>query len=420
MIYKETLANGLTVVTEKIPNIRSIALGFWLLEGSRHESPEMGGMHHFVEHMVFKGTERRTSHDIAKVIDSIGGTLNAFTGKENTCFYVKVLDEHLEIAMELLSDILLHPKFREEDMQREKHVVLEEIKMTEDSPDELIHNLFLESFWKDHPLSRRILGTRRSVLGISRASLQRFFRKNIVAGNLLLTAAGNLDHGRIAEMTAKYFQALRPGAPAAVQAAAPQVTRSVSARKKKGLKQVYLILGTNGFPRNHPDRYAVAVLNTFLGTGMSSRLFQKVREERSLAYDIFSDLVSYSDAGYLMVYAGTRASALPEILDIVLGEFRKMKSGEAEAEEIARAKEHLKGSLMLGLENTFNRMTNLAGNEIYFGKQFTLDEIVSGIEAVTADDIERVSRGVFNNSTLSVKILGELGHYRLRPSAITC
>jgi predicted Zn-dependent peptidase len=258
------------------------------------------------------------------------------------------------------------------------------------------------------------------VLGITRESLQHFFRKNIVAGNLLLTAAGNLEHARIVELTAKYFRALRSGASVAGRTVPPQVTRSVSTRKKKGLKQVYLILGTGCFPRNHPDRYAIAVLNTFLGTGMSSRLFQKVREERSLAYDIFSDLVSYSDAGYLMVYAGTRAGALQEILDIILGEFQKMKRGEAEAEEIARAKEHLKGSLMLGLENTFNRMTNLAGNEIYFGKQFTLDEIVSGIESVTEEDIERVSRAVFDNSTLSVKILGELSHFRLRPRAISC
>jgi predicted Zn-dependent peptidase len=418
MIHKEKLGNGLTLVTEKIPNIRSIAIGVWLLRGSRHEPDEKSGIYHFIEHMVFKGTTRRTSHDIAKIIDSIGGTLNAFTGKENTCFYVKVLDEHLEIAMELLSDLLLNPRFQEEDIEREKRVVIEEIKMVNDSPDEMVHNLFLESFWKNHPLSRPVLGFKKTVRNFSREALRKFYGRNLLAGNLLITVAGNLEHGRIMEMAAKYFHSLPPRVPEPGMHKPPEVTRSVSARKKKGLSQLYLCLGTHSYPRSHADRYILAVINTFLGTGMSSRLFQEIREERSLAYEVFSDVVSYTDAGYLFVYAGTRTNAVKEVVEIIVREFRKIKEGDVKAEELKRAKEHLKGSLMLGLESTFNRMSNLASNQIYFDKQFGLDEILNGIQVVTEEDVLRVSGQIFDEKYLSLKVLGGPDHLRVGPGLL--
>ena len=407
LIERTTLPNGLTVLTEKIPNVRSLSLGLWVLRGSRHEPRERSGIFHFIEHSLFKGTESRDTKAIARVIDSIGGEMNAFTGKETTCFYARVLDEHLDVAVDLLADLVLHPTFLPIDIERERRVILEEIKMVDDTPDDLVHNLFIQAFWKGNPLARPILGTRRTVAAVRPEVLREFFLANIRPNNLLIAASGSVEHDPFVDRMWRAFRELEGTAPE-LPIKPPTVHPTIRLKNKPGLKQTYLCLGTRCYERNHPDRYALSVLNTILGTGMSSRLFQRIREEKSLAYDVASDTVSYHDAGYLVVYAGTAAESVREVIDIVLEEFRLLKLEPVAPDELARAKEHLKGSLMLGLESTFNRMSNLATQDIYFGKQYTLDEILEGIDRVTTGDVLRVALDVFDEWSLSLAVLGKL------------
>ncbi len=407
LVQRTELPTGLTILTEKIPTLRSLSAGLWVRRGSRHEPKEKSGIFHFLEHMVFKGTESKDTQQIARIIDSFGGQMNAFTGKEQTCFYARIMDEHLEVAVDLLSDIILRPAFREVDIERERKVVLEEIKMVDDTPDDLVQELHLRSFWKGNPLARPILGTRRTVGSLTPDLLREFFFENVRPNNLLVTAAGNVDHEPFVELMWKAFRDLKGRAPDA-PVKPPRINPSVTVKTRKGLKQTYLCLGTSCYRRDHPDQYGLSVLNTILGSGMSSRLFQKIREEKSLAYDVFSDTASYEDAGCLTVYVGTAAESVQQVLDLVVDEFRILRAEPVPADELARAKDHLKGSLMLGLESTFNRMSNLATQEIYFGKQYTLDEILEGIDAVTPDDVKRVAADVLDERTLSLAVLGRV------------
>ncbi|HEY2152339.1 MAG TPA: pitrilysin family protein [Vicinamibacterales bacterium] len=405
-IVRDVLPNGLRILTEQMTQVRSISIGVWLTRGSRHESAERSGIAHFVEHMLFKGTGSRSAEDIAQQIDSIGGQLDAFTAKEYASYYIKVLDEHLPLAIDILSDIVRHPAFTPDDIEREKKVVLEEIKMVEDTPDDLVHELFTQGFWENHPLGRPILGTKETVESFDADLLRRYFRGVYTADNLIVAAVGNLEHDRVRELVAEKFGSLiGAGEPAADHA--PAVVPNVLIRNKE-LEQSHVCLGVGSYPQDHDDRYSSYVLNTLLGGSMSSRLFQNVREKRGLAYAVFSGLSAYRDAGAFTIYAGCANDAVDEVVDLCVEELRGVKHTEVSASELQRSKDHLKGSLMLSLENTASRMSHLARQEIYFDKQFGLDETLQGIEKVTAADVQRVAADLFRNGSLSATVLGKV------------
>jgi len=386
--------------------VRSISIGVWLTRGSRHETAERGGIAHFVEHMLFKGTSTRTAEDIAQAIDSIGGQLDAFTAKEYASYYIKVLDEHLPLAIDLLADIVRNPAFTPDDVEREKKVVLEEIKMVEDTPDDLVHELFTQSFWENHPLGRPILGTKDTVESFNSDLLRDYFSKAYTAKNLIVSAVGNLEHDRVRDLVADRFGSLvEPGE--AVDDLAPRVVPKVIIRNKD-LEQSHLCVGVSSYPQSHDDRYSSYVLNTLLGGSMSSRLFQNVREKRGLAYAVFSGLSAYRDAGSFTVYAGCSNEAVGEVIDLVVEELRGVKNAPVPAAELQRSKDHLKGSLMLSLENTASRMSHLARQEIYFDRQFGLDETLQGIERVSADDVQRVAADLFQDGSLAATVLGHV------------
>lgn len=416
MIVKEVLENGLTLLTESMPHVRSVAVGVWLKRGSRHETSQQTGISHFIEHMVFKGTKHRTAERIAAEVDSIGGYMDAFTAKEYASFHLKVLDEHLPLAVDILGDVVLNPLFDPVEMAKEKKVIFEEINMVEDTPDDLVMELFTQAYWPDHPLGRPILGTKRSVASFRREHLATFFRRVYHPGNILIAAAGNLEHGRTADLVRRHFGALANGRPPA-NGHAPKPRARIVTRDKKELEQVHVCLGTRAYPQAHQDRYGTYILNTVLGGSMSSRLFQNVREKRGLVYSISSGVTAYSDAGVLSVYAGTSLDSVEEVVRLTLEEFRKLKGERLPGEELRRAKDHLKGSLMLSLENTGSRMSHLARQEIYFGRQIGLDELLAGIEAVAADDVQRIANDLLVGP-LAASVLGNLKGWRPRASAL--
>jgi predicted Zn-dependent peptidase len=404
LIVRETLPNGVRLITETMDHVRSVSVGVWLTRGSRHEPVEHGGIAHFVEHMLFKGTESRSAEDIAQEVDSLGGHLDAFTSKEYAGYYIKVLDEHLLKALDVLSDLVLHPAFDPDDIEREKKVILEEIKMVEDTPDDLVHELFTQSFWDGHPLGRPILGSVESVQALTANVLRDYFRRTYTASQLVIVAVGNVTHDRMRQLVLPAFGQLDSGDAGMVEH--PPAVMPHAQVRTKDLEQSHVCLGTSSYPQNHDDRYAAYVLNTMLGGSMSSRLFQNVRERRGLAYSVFSNLSAYRDAGSLTIYAGCANDAVREVVSLIVAELRGMKLDPPEA-ELRRAKDHLKGSLMLSLESTSSRMSNLARQEMYFDRQFGLDETIESIERVTAEDVVRVARDLFTDGSLGATVLGQ-------------
>jgi predicted Zn-dependent peptidase len=412
MIVKESLDNGLTLITESVPGARSVAVGVWLKRGSRHERPELSGISHFIEHMVFKGTKSRSAQRIAEEVDSIGGHMDAFTAKEYASFHLKVLDEHLPTAVEILGDIVMHPLFDPTEMTREKKVIFEEINMVEDTPDDLVMELFAGAFWPGHPLGRSILGSKRSVGRLRREGLAQFFGRVYQPRNIVIAAAGHLDHEKASRLVRRHFGGL-PAKRSPANGRVPRVATRVVTRSKRGLEQVHICLGTRGYPQTHPDRYGCYILNTVLGGSMSSRLFQNIREKRGLVYSISSGVTAYSDSGLFSIYAGTSRDSAREVIGLTVEEVRKL-CGETLGEvELRRAKDHLRGSLVLSLEYTGARMSQLAREEIYFGRSFTLDELLSGIEAVTAEDVRRIAVGLFEGQW-AASVLGDLQGWRPR------
>jgi predicted Zn-dependent peptidase len=404
MIVREVFDNGVRLITETVDHVRSVSVGVWLTRGSRHEPVEQGGIAHFVEHMLFKATTSRSAQDIAQEVDSLGGHLDAFTSKEYAGYYIKVLDEHLPRALDVLSDLVLNPAFNAADVEREKKVILEEIKMVEDTPDDLVHELFTQTFWNNHPLGRPILGTPATVEALTADVLRRYFSSTYTARNLVIVAVGNVTHDRMRDLIEPTFGSLVAGGEA-LRDVPPENVPHAQIRTKE-LEQTHVCLGTSGYPQNHDDRYAAYVLNTMLGGSMSSRLFQNVRERRGLAYAVFSNLSAYRDTGSLTVYAGCANGAVRELVSVVVDELRGMKR-EPPEDELRRAKDHLKGSLMLSLESTSSRMSNLARQQIYFDRQFSLDETIESIERVTAADVVRVARDLFANGSLGATVLGQ-------------
>ena len=403
-VVRDVLDGGLRLITETMPHVRSVTIGVWLTRGSRHETDERGGIAHFVEHMLFKGTDTRSAEDIAQAIDSIGGQLDAFTAKEYASYYIKVLDEHVPLAVDLLADIVRRPAFAADEIEREKKVILEEIKMVEDTPDDLVHELFTQHFWEGHPLARPILGSPETVEALTRATLIDYFGRAYVAPNMIIAAAGNLDHARVRQLVLDAFAGLGvtgdvPNGPA------PRVSPQVITRAKE-LEQSHLCLGTNSYPQSHEDRYVSYILNTVLGGSMSSRLFQNIREKRGLAYSVFSGLSAYRDAGNITIYAGCANEAVGEVIDLCVDELKTIKRTLVPDSELRRAKDHLKGSLMLSLENTSSRMSHLARQEIYFDRHFGLDETLAGVEAVSTGDLQRVASDLFSNGSLAATVVG--------------
>jgi predicted Zn-dependent peptidase len=418
-IETTTLANGVRVITEAMPHVRSISVGIWIGTGSRLEEPEENGISHFTEHMLFKGTTTRSAEEIARSVDSIGGNLDAFTAKELVSFNTKVLDEHLPLAFDVLSDLVLHPLFREEDIEKEKGVILEELKMEADNPEYLVHEIFSSNFWKDHPLGKPILGTRETVKRFNRPMLAASYRKVYAPANMIITAAGHLTHHHLVELARGRFESL-PRGETTVNDRKPATHARVALRHKKSLEQVHLCLGVPSYPLPHQERFACYVLNTLLGGGMSSRLFQNIRERLGLAYAVFSDLNPYRDTGCLSVYAGTSVQSARQVVALIMQEFHDLKEKSVSVEELRRAKDYLKGSLMLGLESTSSRMANLARQELYFGQFFSLDQLVESIEAVTADDVQRIARNSFQPKQIALTVLGNLDGFKIGREDLVC
>jgi predicted Zn-dependent peptidase len=414
-----TLSNGVRVISEAMPHVRSVAVGIWIGTGSRRETPERNGISHFIEHMLFKGTTRRSAEDIARSVDSIGGNLDAFTAKELVCFNTKVLDQHLSLAFDVLADLVLNPLFREDDIEKEKGVILEEIKMEADSPDYLVHEIFSANFWKDHPLGKPILGTRETVKRFDRNAVLEYYSAAYVPSGLIVTAAGNLTHDRLVALVREHFENQKPGVPLPPEVV-PSTHARIALRSKKSLEQVHLCLGVPSYPLPHQERFACYVLNTLLGGGMSSRLFQNIRERQGLAYAVFSELNPYRDTGCLSIYAGTSLESARQVVELILKEFRQLKESLVPEEELRRAKDHLKGSLMLSLESTASRMSNLARQEMYFGRFFTLDELVESIESVTAADVQRIALTFFDPKQIALTILGNLENFRIGREDLVC
>lgn len=418
-IHKTSLPNGLRVVTESMPAVRSVSLGVWLNAGSRHESDPESGITHFIEHMVFKGTDRFSARELACEIDGLGGNLDAFTSKETTAFTAKVLDEHWPRALDILADMVQNPTLAEDEIEREKGVILEELKMDEDNPDYLLGTIFAGSFWRGHGMGRPIIGTQQSIRGFGRSRLRQFFADTFRASNLMLAAAGNVDHDTFVRAAGQHFGGLE-GAGTIRPEQPPKGQAEIVLRDKPSLEQVHVLLGVETFSALDPRRFAGLVLSTLLGGGFSSRLFQKIREEAGLAYSVYSDLGLYSDAGCLSVGAGTSLDALRTVLQYALREFRDLKDRLAPESELRRAKEHLKGSLMLGLESTGSRMANLARQEAIHGHVRSLDEINDQIEAVKAPDVQALANEWFQQDRLALTVLGNLDSLRVERADLAC
>jgi predicted Zn-dependent peptidase len=418
-LRRTVLPNGLIVLTERMEHLRSVAMGVWIKSGSRGEPAETNGISHFVEHMVFKGTRNRSAQLIAREMDSIGGNLDAFTGKETICFNVKSLADHVPIALDVLADLVLNPVFASNDIERERGVILEEIKIDEDNPDVLVHELFTQNFWKDHPLGKPILGTTKTVAGLDQTKLLDYHSGCFHSGNMIFSAAGNLEHDQFVQAVTEKFSPLQGGDPA-TELPAPVSSARILLRNKKALEQVQICLGVPSPPITDENRYATLILNTVLGGGMSSRLFQTIREERGMAYSVFSDLSPYRDTGTLCVYAGTSANKALECIALVMNEFKRLKQEPLTDEELTRAKDQLKGNILMGLESSNSRMANLARQEIYFGQFFTADEIIARIDAVQAAQVQGMAQRLFDPEKIAVTLLGRLDGIKLTRNRLVC
>jgi predicted Zn-dependent peptidase len=413
------LSNGIRVITEPMPAVRSVAVGLWIGTGSRCEKPAENGMSHFIEHMLFKGTPKRSAEDIAREVDAIGGNLDAFTGRELVGYNTKVLDEHLPVAFEILADMLLNPRFDEADIEKEKGVVLEELKMETDSPESYVHELFVSNFWKRHSLGRPILGTKKTIASFNQENLRGYHQRFYRPENLTITAAGNLRHEALVRLAEEHFGAMATGGEQP-RSETPITSAPLILKPRRSLQQVHVCLGMPTIRATDPLRFACYTLNVVLGGGMSSRLFQNVRERQGLAYSIFSELNLYQDTGMMAVYAGTSPETARKLIDSVMLEVRRLKNEALPAEELRHAKDHMKGSLMLSLESTTSRMGNLARQWMNFGRFFTLDELVESIEAVSAEQVQAVAQASYQTGHIGLAMLGRLENASVGAGDLVC
>jgi predicted Zn-dependent peptidase len=420
-IRTTTLSNGLLVLTERMSHLRSVAMGVWIDSGSRDEAPEVNGISHFIEHMVFKGTTTRSASQFAREVDAIGGNLDAFTGKETICFNIKVLDENVPAALDLLTDLVLHPTFDPSDLAKEQGVILEEIKMDEDNPDYLVHELFTQNFWRGDALGRPILGTAKTVSSFNQAIVLEEYARRFTPANMVFTAAGNIDHDAFVAQVEAAFASLSASSNSRLTRTPPPTAYPhITLKNKKSLEQVQFCLAVPSLPVADPDRYAAYLLNSILGGGMSSRLFQSIREERGLAYSIYSEMNPFRDTGSLAVYAGCSIANTEEVLKLTLAELTRVKTEPVTPEELKRAKDQIKGNMVLGLESSNSRMSSLARQQMYWGRFFSLDEITAEIDRVTAADLQRLANQLLQPDQLALTLLGNLGTLKLTRADLAC
>jgi predicted Zn-dependent peptidase len=420
-IRKTILPNGLMVLTESMPHVRSVSMGAWVGCGSRDEMQALNGISHFVEHMVFKGTTSRSAQQIAREVDTIGGNLDAFTGKETICFNVKVLDENVAPALDVLSDLVLHPTFTPEDIAREQGVILEEIKMDEDNPDYLVHEIFTQNFWKGDALGRPILGTAKTVRSFDQGTVFDYYASRFTPRSMVFSAAGNLQHDEFVAQVEEQFRALpASGAAAESGTRAPITTPHITLKRKKSLEQVQICLGVPAPQVNDARRYGVYLLNTILGGGMSSRLFQTIREDQGLAYSIYSEMNPFRDCGSLCIYAGASVDKTKKMIRLTMEELRRLKGEPISEVELKRAKDQLKSNIVIGLESSGSRMSNLARQQMYFGRFFGVDEITTEIESVTPEDLQGLAQDLFRPEQMALTLLGNLGDMKIDRADLDC
>ena len=420
-IRMTALPNGLLVITEQMPHVRSISMGVWVNSGSRDEAPAVNGISHFVEHMVFKGTTTRSAKEFAREVDAIGGNLDAFTGKETICFNIRVLDENVEPALDLLTDLVLHPTFTPEDLAREQGVILEEIKMDEDDPNYLVHETFTQNFWKGDALGRPILGTAKTVSSFNQDIVFSDYANHFTPRNLVFSAAGNLDHDRFVDLVSRHFEALSASTDDELpRFPTPTPNPHITLKNKKSLEQVQFCLGVPAPRVADKDRFAVYLLNSMLGGGMSSRLFQAIREEKGLAYSIYSEMNPFRDTGCLAIYAGASAEKTPEVLSLTLAELTRLKQDIVPTSELERTKSQLKSNMVIGLESPSSRMSSLARQQMYFGQHFSVEEMVAMIEKVTPAEIQTLAQRLFRPEAIALTLLGNLGTMKIERADLAC
>lgn len=403
-LKKTKLNNGIRIVTKQMPHVRSVTMGVWVNVGARDETLDENGLSHLIEHLIFKGTDKRTSFQIAKEFDAIGGQTNAFTTMENTCYHAKVMDKHLDTMVEIMSDIFLNSLFDEKELQRERPVILQEIGMVEDSPDEYIHVLMGKNFWGDHPLGRSILGTRSNIIQFNAETIKDFFQRLYQPDRIIISAAGNLEHNKLIDLVGPAFETIKKGN-SFPERNKPSGNSRIDIHSKN-LEQTHICIGIDGLPTSHPKRYAFSLMNTILGGNMSSRLFQEVREKRGLAYSVYSFIATHVDTGMFGTYAAVDPSKTLETTQLLLEQIQHLKHKRVNQNELLGAKEFIKGNLFLASESSENQMVRLAQNEMHFQRNIPLREVVEKIDSVSADDLMDLANLLLNDHQISLTLLG--------------
>lgn len=408
MYQKTVLPNGVRIITEEIEHVRSAAIGLWVGAGSRDEREGYEGISHFMEHMFFKGTEHRTARVLAESLEAVGGQLNAFTTKEYTCYYAKVLDEDLDLAIDVLSDMFFHSLFDEKEIDKEKNVVIEEIKMYEDSPDELINDIFSERVWNEHPLGKPILGTEESIKSLSREKIMHFLSEHYAPDNVVIAVAGKIKHEDVVAKLSNQFGSFQRGGRRVLEGT--PIGHTIEYYQQKDTEQMHIILGVPGLGQDDDDIYAMHIFNNILGGGLSSRLFQEIREQRGLAYSVYSYHSTYVDTGLFAIYAGTSPKNTKEVIECILQELKEIKDQGISADELARTKAQIKGGLYLGLEAVSSRMSRLGKTELTYNRVLSPEEVIGKLEKVTLEDVSRVIGRLWQREKISIMTLGRDGH----------
>lgn len=407
MITSTVLDNGVRVITERVEHMHTVSIGIWVANATRHETPECNGVAHFIEHLLFKGTDRRTARQISQDIDSMGGILNAFTGHEYVCYYAKVLAKFLPRVTDLLSDIFLHSTFPADEIERERKVILQEIKMRDDSPEEAIHDRFHQNFWDGHALGNSILGTEKTIGGLSRDIIFAYKQSHYRPDDIIISAAGNVSHETLVSLVNAEFSTISSKWKPDGQIGRLKGGRHVNL-VERDLEQTLICMGTRALQQDHPDRYALHLLTTILGGGMSSRLFQEIREKKGLAYSVYAYIISHADSGALVVYSGTEQKHCREVIDIALAEMVKLKSEPVTQAELDAAREQLKGKLLMSLESSDSLMTRLAKNVIYLGRHQPIEAILEGFDAVKTQDVLDLAVKLFDGECLNLEVMGKV------------
>ncbi|GBF34199.1 peptidase [Desulfocucumis palustris] len=416
MIRKITLENGVTLLTEDVSHVRSVAVGVWVNVGSRDEDISVSGISHFIEHLMFKGTEKRTAKQIAEALDAVGGQLNAFTTKEYTCYYAKVLDEHFDLALDVLTDMIFGSRFASPDIDREKNVIIEEIKMYEDAPDELVHDVFTSTLWQGHALGRPIIGQAEVIGGMTRDDIIAYYSKHYIPANMVISVAGNIDHDAVGEKIKRAFDKVR-GTVVPRILTEPSPKREITCRSKD-TEQVHICAGAPGLPLDHENIYVFQLVNTILGGGLSSRLFQEIREQRGLVYSVYSYHSSYHDAGLFCIYAGLSKQNLEPAMDLIIKEVRDIQKNGVTEVELRRAKDQLKGNLLLSLESVNTRMSRLGKSQLYLGKVVPPEDIVARVEKVSGNDIIKLANEMLRPELFSIASVGPWDDCKLLENAV--